>query len=273
MTPFFSIITVCLNASESLLQTIDSVLMQKFIDFEIIIKDGGSTDGFFEKVPDDKRILKVQQKDTGIYEAMNQALEYANGQYALFLNAGDFFYDSSILGSFYEAIINNKTPGLIYCDYKTTGIGEYVQSPPKLTNFFLFRTMLCHQVCIIKREFYESLGYFDTTFRVDADYDFLLRLLIVQKAKYLHISMLGIISTSNGFSFQNKNLAKKEVEIIRKKYFKDKYSFYKTLLACTLPSLRGKLANRHGMISKFYQRSVNTYNRSLLTIILWTFFF
>lgn len=259
-SPIFSIVTVCLNAGDNLLQTVNSVLMQDFTAFEIIVKDGISKDGFFEKVPDDVRILKVQKEDTGIYDAMNQALEYANGQYVLFLNAGDFFYDSSVLESFYEAIISNNFPGLVYCDYKTTGLGEYVQSPSKLTNFFLFRTMLCHQVCMIKREFYDSLGKFDTTFRVDADYDFLLRLLIVQKASCIHIQKLGIIYTSNGFSTQNRVLAKEEVRKIRKKYFQKKYFTYNLLLALTLPSLRNKIANSSGLAPRLYQKLVNFFN-------------
>ena len=258
--PFFSIITICLNAGDCLLQTIDSVLMQCFTDFEIIVKDGFSNDGSFEKVPDNEKVWKVQKKDSGIYDAMNQALAHTNGQYVLFLNAGDFFYDSSVLGSFYEAIINNNTPGLIYCDYKTTGLGEYVQSPPKLSKFFLFRTMLCHQVCMIKQEFYDSIGAFDTTFKVDADYDFLLRLLIIKKARYKHIQMLGIIYTSNGFSAQNRVLAKEEVKIIRKKYFQNEYLIYNLLLILTLPSFRNKIANSSGLAPKFYQKLVNVFN-------------
>lgn len=263
MIPFFTIITVCLNAGDELNKTINSILSQDYQDFNIIIKDGFSSDGSFEQITKNEKINKIQKKDNGIYDAMNQALEYSDGQYILFLNAGDYFSDNSVLSSFNIAIIENNFLGLVYCDYTTTDLRMYVQSPLKLTDFFLFRTMLCHQVCMIKREFYESLGYFDTTFRVDADYDFLLRLLIVEKAKYLHIPKLGIISTSKGFSFQNKDIAKKEVEIIRKKYFKERYPIYKAQLAFTLPSLRGKFANHTGMISKLYQRLVNVINRSL----------
>lgn len=261
MDPFFSIVTVCLNAHNSLNQTIDSVLIQCFTDFELIIKDGLSNDGSFEKVPNAKNILKIQKKDSGIYDAMNQALEHVNGQYVLFLNAGDFFYANTILGSFYDAIINNNFPALVYCDYTTTGLGIYVQSPPKLTNFFLFRTMLCHQVCMVKREFYDLVGHFDTSLEVEADYDFLLRLLLLNKVSYKHIQMIGIISTSNGFSFQNRELAKIEAEMIRKKYFSNKYLLYNSLLALTFPSLRIKILNKNNLISKFYQLLVNLFNR------------
>jgi glycosyltransferase involved in cell wall biosynthesis len=260
--PIFSIITVCLNAGDSLINTIDSILIQKFRNYEIIIKDGLSDDGSFEKIVENEKITKVKKKDNGIYDAMNQGLEYANGKYVLFLNAGDSFYDNSVLGAFYNAINNNNNPSLVYCDYKTTALEEYVQSPPKLTNFFLFRTMLCHQVCMIKRDFYVSLGKFDTTFRVDADYDFLLRLLIVQKVKSFHIQKLGIISTSNGFSSQNRNAAKKEVEIIRKKYFPSVYHIYNFFLLLTFPMFRMKMANSSGSASLLYQKIVNVFNRT-----------
>lgn len=259
--PHFSIITVCLNAGDSLIQTINSVLLQDFQDFELIIKDGLSKDGSIELVPSNEKIQKIQKKDSGIYDAMNQSLKYAKGQYILFLNAGDYFFDCQVLDSFYNAIMNNNFPALVYCDYMTTGIEQFVQSPPKLSNFFLFRTMLCHQVCMIKREFFDNTGAFDLTFKVDADYDFLLKLLLINKANYVHIPKLGIISTSKGFSFQNNVLAKKEVKLIRKKYFPNKYPLYSALLAMTFPSLREKLVSQPGRISKYYQRFVNFLNR------------
>lgn len=259
--PVFSIITVCLNAGDSLLDTIGSVLMQKFTDYNLIIKDGGSLDKSFDSIQDDIRIIKIQRNDNGIYDAMNQALEKATGQYVIFLNSGDLFYSNSVLGSFYDAIIYNNFPGLIYCDYTTTGLGEYVQSPNKLTNFFLFRTMLCHQVCVVKRNYYNSVGYFDTSLHVEGDYDFLLRLIILNKVRHIHIQMLGIISASGGFSFQNSELAKSEVRLIRKKYFSNTYFVYNFLLALTLPTLRQKILNRNNLVSKIYQRLVNSFNR------------
>ena len=229
MIPFFTIITVCLNAGEELEKTVMSILKQGFQNFSIIVKDGLSVDDSFSKLPISEKIIKVQKKDNGIYDAMNQALESANGKYVLFLNAGDVFHDDSVLGSFYDTITNNKFPDLAYCDYTTTAFGEYVQSPPRLTNFFLFRTMLCHQVCMIKRDCYNNLGHFDTNFRVDADYDFLLRLLIVFKGNYHHFQKLGIISNSYGYSYQNRDLAMKEVKAIRKKHFPNSYFVYNFL--------------------------------------------
>lgn len=74
---FFSIVVVSLNPGEKLVPTLKSVLDQDYGNFEIIIKDGGSTDGSVEKLeelPADSRIRFFREPDKGIYDGMNQAL-------------------------------------------------------------------------------------------------------------------------------------------------------------------------------------------------------
>ena len=96
----YSIIVVCLNSGPRLRDTIESILNQTYKNFEVIVKDGGSSDGSVEallKECDDERIHVYTQKDTGIYDAMNQAVRLAQGEYYLFLNTGDSFYDDTVL--------------------------------------------------------------------------------------------------------------------------------------------------------------------------------
>ena len=132
----FSIITVSLNSGDDLKKTIESIISQSFRDFEVIVKDGMSTDGSIEKIEkmtgvsaeklgnqasdsdgqngesekesDDKpgdqpvdsardRIRIIRTKDSGIYDGMNQALKEAGGDYICFLNSGDCFYDDNVL--------------------------------------------------------------------------------------------------------------------------------------------------------------------------------
>ena len=85
----FSIITVCLNAGQGLLDTVARTLSQTYENFEIIVKDGGSEDGSLEKLPMDARIRVVTRQDTGIYDAMNQGIAEARGDYLIFMNCGD----------------------------------------------------------------------------------------------------------------------------------------------------------------------------------------
>ena len=80
MTPFFSIIVVCLNPGEKLLQTLQSIQKQEFRDYEIVLKDGGSTDGSLQKLdPEQSGLHVVTKPDRGIYDAMNQAVEEQAG--------------------------------------------------------------------------------------------------------------------------------------------------------------------------------------------------
>ena len=80
MTPFFSIIVVCLNPGEKLLQTLQSIQKQEFRDYEIVLKDGGSTDGSLQKLdPEQSGLHVVTKPDRGIYDAMNQAIYEGSG--------------------------------------------------------------------------------------------------------------------------------------------------------------------------------------------------
>ena len=104
----FSIVVVCLNPGEKLTETVNSILSQQYGNYEIIIKDGGSADGSLEKLPADSRIRLLTCKDSGIYDAMNQALPMITGQYVLFLNCGDLFYNDTVLFDMAKVIENKK---------------------------------------------------------------------------------------------------------------------------------------------------------------------
>ena len=82
----FSIIVVCLNAGDKLNDTLDSIFAQDFQDYEVVVKDGGSKDGSIEGMRKDERIRLYIEQDKSIYDAMNQAVGYAKGEYIIFLN-------------------------------------------------------------------------------------------------------------------------------------------------------------------------------------------
>ena len=75
-TPFFSIIVVCYNAGEELRKTVESIQNQTDTDYEIIVKDGVSTDGSLKQLKEDDRLRIYSSPDKGIYDAMNQAVSY-----------------------------------------------------------------------------------------------------------------------------------------------------------------------------------------------------
>ncbi len=106
--PFFSIITVTLNCKNDLIKTINSVQSQNYENFIHIIKDGNSVDGTNQiDISNLKNTRLYISSDKGVYDAMNQATVYAEGDYILFLNSGDFFASKNILSDLSNIILRN----------------------------------------------------------------------------------------------------------------------------------------------------------------------
>ncbi len=97
--PIFSIITPTYNRSHIIGKTIESVLGQKYKDFEHIIIDDGSTDNTEEVVlsfKDDRiRYFKKENEERGI--ARNHGISHARGEYICFLDSDDIYYSNHLL--------------------------------------------------------------------------------------------------------------------------------------------------------------------------------
>lgn len=94
-----SIITVSYNASSCIEKTIKSVVNQTYDNIEYIIVDGGSTDSTMDIVNmyKDHIDIFISEKDNGLYDAMNKAIDMACGEWLNFMNAGDVFYSDKVL--------------------------------------------------------------------------------------------------------------------------------------------------------------------------------
>lgn len=97
-----SIITICKNSAGTIKETIDSVVKQSFVDWELVVKDGGSIDATLDIVETykDSRIRVFSSPDTGISDAFNQAIQPTSGDFILFLNSDDRFASDDALEKF-----------------------------------------------------------------------------------------------------------------------------------------------------------------------------
>ena len=95
----YSIIVPTFNSAHTLKRCLDSILSQTFKNFEIIIADGLSTDSTLMTAESmrDERINIFSEKDYGVYDAMNNAVERAQGKWILFLGSDDFLFDDFVL--------------------------------------------------------------------------------------------------------------------------------------------------------------------------------
>lgn len=243
-TPYFSIIVVSFQAGEKLPETLESILEQKFEDYEVIIKDAGSTDGSLEKIPADPRIRLICREDAGIYDGMNQAVRSAWGEYLYFLNCGDTLHDPEVLENVSRMIRSSGERGIWYGDVVEMQTGQVVAANPQMTHFAMFRYLPCHQACFYAREAF-SERMFDTQYRVRADYEHFLWCVIRAGLPCTHMPIVIADYEGGGFSESEKGrtFSAQEHKKITGIYFTKKELFlYRLYLLVTLQPLRERLA-------------------------------
>lgn len=167
-----SIITINLNNSRGLHKTIESVVNQKYSDYEYIVVDGGSDDGSVELINNYSSQIScwVSEPDNGIYQAMNKGIKKAKGEYCLFLNSGDWLVSSLSLENFMAQVKDEDIITVHYGDEMYDGI-----IPSRGFSFYLFyKVCFNHFNTVVRRDLFDRVGLYDENFRIAADWAFFL---------------------------------------------------------------------------------------------------
>ena len=161
-----SIITVVFNAEKQLEKTIRSIIDQEFKSYEHLVIDGGSTDGTVNIINAYSKHIKywLSEPDNGIYDAMNKGLDASSGNWIIFLNAGDEFYDNQVLNS----IDFSVEARVIYGGYFSPECGAVNARP---ISYLMYRMPSKHQSFIYKR----SIIRYALNYKVASDYDYTLQ--------------------------------------------------------------------------------------------------
>jgi glycosyltransferase involved in cell wall biosynthesis len=175
----FSIITITFNAESFLTKALDSIFSQKFLNFEHIIWDGGSSDKTLE-IASSYPSKVFQGKDSGIADAMNKGAEYATGEIMLHLHADDLLAHPNVLG--HVDLLFRQYPHLqwLYGQCPTINeegelLGKERYTPFSLNKLRRYNT-IAHPATFVKRELFEKVGGFDSSLKYCMDYDLWLRL-------------------------------------------------------------------------------------------------
>jgi glycosyltransferase involved in cell wall biosynthesis len=247
-SPFFTVITVCLNAGKLLERTIRSVISQQFDCFEYLIKDGLSSDGSLKALSGYEKARLISKSDTGIYDAMNQALTECRGEYVCFMNAGDTFYSIDTLNRVGSFVREHPTHG-IYYGHAYSG-GRPRIHPRRLSMAFLYEGHLCHQALFVKRDLYLKEKGFDLSYRLLADRDFLVRVLWVRKISSILMPFFVCHYDLSGLTAREEcqELKMRELLAIQKLHFRRRHKlwiwFYLNALAKPKSLLKEYLGRR-----------------------------
>ena len=250
----YSILVVCLNSGQRLLDTIESIISQKYQNYEIIVKDGESTDGSIEQLRSSfaekmEQIQIISCKDTGIYDAMNQACSYATGDYYLFLNTGDSFYDVHVLEKITHGIVKKQEeygeyPGIVYGNMYHKALDNVIYAAPKVNDFTCYRNVPCHQTCFYHREMFAERGY-EPKYNVRADYEHFLWCFYQRKARICYLPVMTASYEGGGYSEtkeHRKQSAKQHREITEHYMGKGTVLKFRLIMLMTLAPLRSVMA-------------------------------
>lgn len=183
MNPLFSIITVAYNAQQTIPATLKSVKEQTCKLYEYIVVDGASNDSTVELAHKSgiENMILISEPDKGIYDAMNKGLGVANGDYVIFLNAGDSFHSSNSLQLIADSIMDNDYPGIVYgqtqlVDSNRKRVGDRHLTAPEELNLDSFKDgmVVCHQAFIVLRKLVDN---YDIRYKFSADYEWCIRCL------------------------------------------------------------------------------------------------
>lgn len=178
--PRLSIIIATYNAEQVLGRCLQSIASQSSRDWEVIVIDGGSKDGTVGIIQSHAQHIAYwhSRPDAGIYDAWNQALSHATGDYICFLGADDALHSPDALANVFTAI-GDARHDLITCRGQirnASGLTKQIigasWSNSKLPRHF----RVCHPGLLHHHSLFEIYGKFNSQYKIAADLDFLLRL-------------------------------------------------------------------------------------------------
>lgn len=219
-----SIVTVVYNGAQIIEETIISVVNQTYQNIEYIIIDGGSFDGTQEiiKKYEEKISYWISEKDNGIYHAMNKGIEVASGNYIIFMNAGDQFYEKETISHVFKETINYD---LIYGNTLLNTDGKKSLSRAKSFEKINYGMPFCHQSVFVKQELMKQYN-FSLNYKLASDYNFFLTLYNQNKYSFKRTDEIISIYDNCGASMSLDTIREK-LKIIKKHYsFSRPFVFY-----------------------------------------------
>lgn len=226
-----SVITITYNSEKTLRDTIESVLGQSYKDIEYIIVDGKSKDSTCDIVREygDRISQFVSEKDNGLYDALNKGIRMATGDVVGFMHSDDIYASPDSLKLIAEAFtVKIEVPGktvyadavygdLVYVDKDDTSkIVRFWRSGKFSRTRALTGWMPPHPTFYMKREVYVQRGGFNTTFKIAADYESILRYLVRFKINTYYIPIILVRMRVGGESNKSfKNVIRKSMEDLR----------------------------------------------------------
>jgi glycosyltransferase involved in cell wall biosynthesis len=207
-----SVITATWNCEETVDGCLASVAAQTYEVVEQIVIDGGSIDGTLEILQKRRAQLAelVSEPDKGIYDALNKGISKSTGDVIGFLHADDVFAGPDVLQRVADAFASADVSA-VYGDLQyvrkqdTDHVVRHWRSGQFSARKLAWGWMPAHPTLYVRRDWYEKVGGFDTSYRIAADYLSILTLFSQPDFRALYIPRVMVKMRMGGAS--NRSLA------------------------------------------------------------------
>jgi len=203
-----SIITITYNSAATVEDTLRSVVNQDYPNIEYLIIDGKSKDNTLQIVDKykDKITKVVSEKDKGLYDALNKGIALASGEIVGMLHSDDLYASNQVISDIVKTFESNPEAEGVYADLvfvdrndinkitRTWESGDYEEGD------FLNGWMPPHPTFFVRKECYERFGGFNTTLRLSADYELMLRMIHKNKIKLAYLPKVVVKMRMGGVS-------------------------------------------------------------------------
>ena len=178
-----SIITINYNNAEGLRETLKSIKSQIYKNYELLLIDGDSTDNSISVI-EEYGYEYISEPDNGPFDAMNKGIKKATGDYCIFMNSGDSFYNETVLKSFVELHPTKDIYTGIAAEHLNGKIHSWLPTKEeKLSMRFFYRHTLSHQASFIKTSIIKA-NLYDTNYKIVSDWLFFVKVLLLQNVTY-----------------------------------------------------------------------------------------
>lgn len=205
-----SIITATYNSATTVKDTFESVLAQKYKDIEYIIVDGLSKDNTIDIIKEyeprfEGRMRYISEKDKGLYDAMNKGIAMATGDVVGILNSDDFYTSEDILSTIAETMKNTEIDAIygdihFVNDNNLNKCVRYYSSHVFSRSLMRYGFMPAHPSFYCRRSVYTKYGAFDTSYKIGADFESLLRYIFINRINTVYIKRDFVTMRTGGAS-------------------------------------------------------------------------
>jgi glycosyltransferase involved in cell wall biosynthesis len=192
-----SIITITLNSAKTVEDTIKSIYKQTYPNIEYIVVDGGSNDGTLDIVRSfepmfEGRLRWISEPDNGLYDAINKGIRMASGDIIGLLHSDDFYHKNNSIELVAQHFKQDKIEA-VFSDVRIVSSQNinktirYYSSAKFSTNRFRYGFMPAHPTFFTYKKFFDLYGYYCSDYTMAADYELLVRFLLIHSLKYKYI--------------------------------------------------------------------------------------